>query len=72
MLASLHRHVEVVDTLLQHGASVDLQIDVSAELLYYVIVYHVQFYTNFIQRCFQFFVTGILHSCGYSDHTLHI
>ena len=28
MLASLHGHVEVVDTLLQHGASVDLKEEV--------------------------------------------
>ena len=38
MLASRNGHIEVVDTLLQHGASVDLQSNVSAELLYYVII----------------------------------
>ena len=38
MFASQNGHVEVVDTLLQHGASVDLQSNVSA----YAIVYHVQ------------------------------
>ena len=44
MLASRNGHVEVVDTLLQHGARVDLQSNVSAELLYYVIIYHMQLY----------------------------
>ena len=33
MLASENGHVEVVDTLLQHEASVDLQNNVSAEFL---------------------------------------
>ena len=39
MIASLVGHAEVVDTLLQHGASVDLQNNASAELFYSVIVY---------------------------------
>ena len=39
MLASLNGHVEVLDTLLQHGADVDLKSGVSAELFsYYVIL----------------------------------
>ena len=39
MLASLSGHVEALDTLLQHGAGVDLKSSVSAELLsYYVIL----------------------------------
>ena len=33
MFASQNGHTEVVDTLLQHGASVDLQKNVSAELV---------------------------------------
>ena len=33
MFASKYGHVEVVDTLLQHGASVNLQSNVSTELL---------------------------------------
>ena len=41
MLASQYGHVEMVDTLLQRGASVDLQNNVSAEMLYFVIIHHV-------------------------------
>ena len=37
MIASQNRHVEVVDTLLQHGASVDLQNNVSAKVFYYAL-----------------------------------
>ena len=39
MEASLSGHAEVVDTLLQHGASVGLQNNVSAELLYFVNIH---------------------------------
>ena len=48
MLASLNGHAEVVDTLLQHGASVDLQNNVSAELLYFANIYHVQLYLKML------------------------
>ena len=41
MIASQNGHADVVDTLLQHGASVDLQGNVSFELLFYFIVYNV-------------------------------
>ena len=49
MIASQNGHAEVVDTLLQHGASVDLQSNVSAKL------YFVNNYTScaiiYISRC---------------------
>ena len=48
MFASQNGHVEVVDTLLQHEASVDLQSNVSAELLYYAIIYDVQLYPKML------------------------
>ena len=48
MEASLSGHAEVVDTLLQHGARVDLQDNVSAEMLYFVIIHHVQLFLKFI------------------------
>ena len=48
MEASLSGHVEVVDTLLQHGANVDLQNNVSAEMLYFVFIHHVQLYLKML------------------------
>ena len=48
MKASQNGHAEVVDTLLHHGASVDLQKKVSAELLYFVIIHHVQLYLKML------------------------
>ena len=48
MEVSLSGHAEVVDTLLRHGASVDLQDNVSAEMLYFVIIYHVQLYLKML------------------------
>ena len=50
MIASQNGHAEVVDTLLQHGASVDLQDNVSAEMLYFVIIHHdiVQLYLKML------------------------
>ena len=48
MKASQNGHAEVVDTLLQHGASVDLQDNVSAEMLYFVIIHHVQLYLKML------------------------
>ena len=53
MKASQNGHAEVVDTLIQHGTSVDLQDNVSAEMLYFVIIH-------------QFFLTGILHLYNYA------
>ena len=47
MEASLSGHAEVVDTLLQHEASVDLQNNVSAEFLYLSIY----IMCNYISRC---------------------
>ena len=38
MLASQNGHVEVVDTFLQHGASVDLQNNVSALTQVYMCI----------------------------------
>ena len=41
MIASLVGHAEVVDILLQHGASVDLQNNASAELIIvYIYIHH--------------------------------
>ena len=48
MEASQSGHVEVVDTLLRHGARVDLQDNVSAEMLYFVIIHHVQLYLKML------------------------
>ena len=48
MIASQSGHAEVVDTLLRHGASVDLQESVSAEMLYFVIIHHVQLYLKML------------------------
>ena len=48
MLASQNGHAEVVDTLLRHRASVDLQNNVSAEMLYFVIIHHVQLYLKML------------------------
>ena len=48
MIASQYGHAEVVDTLLRHGASVDLQDNVSAEMLYFVIIQHVQLYLKML------------------------
>ena len=48
MIASQYGHAEVVDTLLRHGASVDLQNNVSAEMLYFVIIHHVQLYIKML------------------------
>ena len=48
MIASEHGHAEVVDTLLRHGASVDLQDNVSAEMLYFIIIHHVQLYLKML------------------------
>ena len=42
MIASQNGHAEVVDALLVHGASVDLQNNVSSELLYFVIIHYMQ------------------------------
>ena len=50
LIASQNGRVEVVNTLLQHGASVDLQNYVSAEMLYFVIIHHVQLYSTRWQR----------------------
>ena len=48
MEASLNGHAEVVDTLLRRGASVDLQNNVSPELLYFANIYHVQLYLKML------------------------
>ena len=48
MEASQNGHAGVVDTLLQHGASVDLQNNVSAEILYFFIIHHVQLYLKML------------------------
>ena len=39
MVASRDGHVEVVDKLLQHGATVDLQAQVSIETLIFIITW---------------------------------
>ena len=41
MVASRNGHVEVVDKLLQHGAKVDLQREVSRIVVHLVVTYNV-------------------------------
>ena len=41
MFASIEGHAEVVDTLLLHGASVDLQNKVTTELFIIYCTYHI-------------------------------
>ena len=48
MESSQYGHAEVVDTLLRHGASVDLQDNVSAKMIYFVIIHHVQLYLKML------------------------
>ena len=38
-VASLKGHVEMVDKLLQHGARVDLQMQVSKSVAYFIVAY---------------------------------
>ena len=59
MSASLSGHVDMVDTLLQHGASVDLQDNVSAEMLYFVIIHHVQLYLKMLTILHDKYITTI-------------
>ena len=74
MEASQNGHAEVVDTLLQHGASVDLQDNVSAELLYFVIIQHVQLYLKlltilhdrYIAATYYYAYTFPVYHCSYS------
>ena len=74
MIASQNGRVEVVNTLLQHGARVDLQKKVSAEMLYFVIIHHVQLYLKmltilhdrYIAATYYYAYTYPVYLCSYS------
>ena len=60
MIASQKGYAEVVDTLLRHGASVDLQDNVSAEMLYFVNIHHVQLYLKMLTILHDRYIAAIL------------
>ena len=58
MIASQNGRAEVVDTLLQHGASVDLQNNVSAEVLY--IFHHMQLHLKILTNLHDWYIAAIM------------